>query len=252
MLRLSRTAVIALVAAAASAALTVALVPIGGPQTSAADAAKARAKSKRAKARHPAGGNVIHLAIAALHPGPLGRPHGRRPRPMGGGPGPMGSGPGPMGGPPPGDQTADDRLARRDALFSAIGDELGKDGDAVGSAVRGAIVERLDKAVENDKLTSDQRDAILEAWDTATPPDRPKGDRQGARHGPRAFGARRGRHRGRCGGPAPARLARQITAFRADVADGLGVSTDDLDTAIDAAGEALRPDGTEEGAGTAQ
>lgn len=193
MLRKHRTLLVALTAAVASAATTIALMP------AASTAAGSRAHVRADNGGRPPGPPVVGLAMAALHPD-------RK-----------------AGGPPP---AAGERPSRS-ALFAAIGDKLGKSGDDVGAAVRAAIVKRLDQAVSDGKLTSDQRDEILKRWDADTPPDGPAG---GPPPGPPCRGH----------GRPPKDAAKQIAAFRADVADSLGVSTDDLVSAIDAAAPSRR------------
>lgn len=206
MLRKNRTALVALAAAAGSAGATIALMPAGGPQTEDAGAAAKRAgrEAPAAGDRRPPGPPVLGLAMAALRPKDLQPP--AQP---------------PAGGPP----------SRADR-FAAITRGLdGKSTDHVAAAWRAAIVKRLDAAVSEGKLASAKRDDLLAAWDADRRPGPPPGAAglpPGAAGPPPAAPGP-----GACERPPEAAAA--IEAFRADVADALGVSADDLNKAVDAA-----------------
>ncbi len=176
----------------------------------------------------PGGGPpALRLSQAAMHPDP---PTGAPAHPQGPGGGGNCHPGGPMGGPGggPGAGTAAEHLAARTKHYDAIAKELGKDGAAVTAAVRGAIVTRLDKSVSEGKLTADERSQILKNWDQGGPD---KSTKPSARL---KLKKRSGKAAAQTP-PTEAERAAEVTSFRSEVAKALGVSTDELVSAINKA-----------------
>lgn len=169
---------------------------------------------------HPRGPRAIVLSMAAMHPDPpagdQGRPPGPPPRPPGGGPG----GPGGEHGTPA------QHLQHRSEYFAAIAKALGKDGSDVTAAVRGAISTELQKDVTAGRLTSAQADQILSYWDQGGPP------KDAAKPKPPAGKPPLGKR------PSRDEIKQAVATFRAEVASKLGVSTDQLTSAITTAAQA--------------
>jgi hypothetical protein len=72
--------------------------------------------------------------------------------------------------------TAKQRLARRREFHAALAKELGVSTDRVADAFRNLLKKRLDKAVDDKRLTQKQADRMLKCYDTAAcKPPGPRG-----------------------------------------------------------------------------
>jgi len=149
----------------------------------------------------------------------------RPPGPPPGAPGGPGR-PGRPGGPRGERQAPAQHLQHRNEYFAAIAKALGKNGSDVTAAVRSAISSELRKDVTAGRLTSAQVDQILSYWDQGGPP------KDGSRPKPPAGKPLLGKR------PSRDEIKQAVAAFRAEVASKLGVSTDQLTSAIATAAQA--------------